>query len=506
MKKNPLRDGMRMTRVPGPATLVIFGATGDLTRRKLIPSLYRLYKQNLFSPDLKIIAFARRPKSTAEYREELRQEMQKHLDESDWSDESVQNFLQRIHYFKAAFTTPGDMKDFSVYLDKNTDPVFSKNILFYLATPPSHYETIIKNLGRAGFASEEQGWRRVIIEKPFGHDLASAQTLDRVIRQVFHERQIYRIDHYLGKETVQNLLVFRFANGIFEPIWNRRYVDYVQITVAESIGMEGRGRFYQETGILRDIVQNHMLQLLCLVGMEPPASFDADAVRDEKVKVLRAVEIFSAEQVDEQVVRGQYTKGSLWGESVPGFKQEEDIPDESQTETFVAMRLRLNNWRWAGVPFYLRTGKRLPKRVTEIAIAFRQAPMQIFGKAASETSSNNILALNIQPDEGISLKFASKVPGHDRIIRPVAMDFRYGSSFGHKVPEAYERLLLDAVLGDSTLFTRADESETAWAIVTPLLQRWAQQQQDLPTYPAGAWGPKKSDTLLVQPHHKWRIL
>ena len=498
---------MRLPRVPQSNILVILGATGDLTRRKSVPALFSLYQQKLLPSKFKIVAFARRDKSTEEFRQDMLEGLKTHAGVSEKSPEMVNRFLNNVEYFRGDFNTLEAHKNLAARLKELEGPEdIPENHLFYLATPPSTYENIIQHIGAAGLAQSQKAWTRIIIEKPFGRDLNSARNLGSVVRNVFKEHQVYRIDHYLGKETVQNILVFRFANGIFEPIWNRRYVDHVQITVAESIGMEGRGAFYQETGILRDILQNHMLQLLSLVGMEPPSTFEADAVRDEKVKVLYAVQPLTIEEVDQSVIRGQYSSGSLWGEPVPGFNKEEGIPEDSVTETYVAMKLFLNNWRWAGVPFYIRTGKRLPKRVTEVAIYFKSAPLQIFGSAKEDVTSN-MLALNIQPDEGIALKFDSKVPGPSGKIRPVTMDFRYGTSFGEKAPDAYERLLLDAMIGDSTLFTRADESEMAWELVNPILDRWQELGQvKMPQYKVGTWGPSEADELLKKSGRTWRRL
>ena len=504
---NPLRDGMRLKRMPSPNTLIILGATGDLTKRKLVPSLFNLYERGLLPSNFKIVAFARRPKTTEDFVSDMRIGLQKygHIDVDN--NPNVGPFLDQFHYHKGDFTEPGPFTELKAYLESSeskgeTDP----NRLFYLATPPSQYEIIIENIGHAGLANHEHGWTRIIVEKPFGQDLDSARELGRVINNVFTEDQVFRIDHYLGKETVQNILVFRFANGIFEPIWNRRYIDNVQITVAESLGVEGRGRFFEETGILRDIVQNHMLQLFSLFAMEPPSAFDANAVRDEKVKVLRAVKPLRADRIDRNVVRGQYAPGSILGENVPGYRQEEGVPDTSSTETFVAMKLHIDNWRWADVPFYLRAGKRLPKRVTEVAIHFKNAPLQLFGDRPRDEIPPNVLTLKIQPDEGISLKFDSKVPGPGETIRPVTMDFRYGTSFGESPPEAYERLLLDAMLGDSTLFTRSDENEKAWELITPIMQYWSENRTPVPQYAAGTWGPREAEELLKRDNRSWRRL
>jgi glucose-6-phosphate 1-dehydrogenase len=506
---NPFRAGMRLGKSPQPNTLVIFGATGDLTHRKLLPALYSLFRQRLLPGEINIVGFARREKSTEEFRRDVAEAIDKSGPSPQDDNESKERFLQRVDYVQGQYVDPADFHRLYQFLNKNKDgAAMPANTLFYLATPPSQYEPIIKNLGESGLNRNENGlWTRCIIEKPFGQDLESARRLNRTATGVFSESQLFRIDHYLGKETVQNLLVLRFANGIFEPIWNRRYVDNIQITVAESIGVEDRGKFYEETGILRDIVQNHILQLLCLVAMEPPSTFIADAVRDEKVKVLRAVKPISESAVGQVSVRGQYAAGSLLGEHHVGYLEEEGVSSDSTTETYVALRLELNNWRWAGVPFYVRTAKRLPKRITEIAIQFKDAPLQIFGPDVEEEASPNTLALNIQPDEGISLRFDSKVPGPVNHIRPVSMDFRYGTSFGESPPDAYERLLLDAMLGDSTLFTRNDENEIAWTIMTPILEAWRKSgAKKIPQYAIGTWGPEEAEELIRRDGRKWRRL
>ncbi len=377
--------------------------------------------------------------------------------------------------------------------------------MFYLATQPSQFAELVGQLGRVGLDHEkhEGGWRRVVIEKPFGHDLDSAKKLNREVGKVFRESQVYRIDHYLGKETVRNLLVFRFGNGIFEPLWNRRYVDHVQITVAESIGIENRGAFYEETGASRDVLQNHLLQLVSLVAMEPPATFEAEALRDEKVKVLRAIGMRKSEH-GRDVVRGQYGPGWVAATPVPGYRQEEDVDGASETETFVAARLDIDDWRWSGVPFYVRTGKRLPKRATEIAIQYREVPHRLFRDADADPEAN-LLAIRIQPDEGIMLRFGAKVPGLGMAIRPVTMDFTYGSAFSVDSPDAYETLILDALQGDASLFTRADEVEEAWRIVDPIIDRWAASPApDFPDYDAGTWGPTAADELLGREGRRWR--
>jgi glucose-6-phosphate 1-dehydrogenase len=505
---NPLRQGLRLTRLPQACTLIIFGATGDLTHRKLLPALFRLYANGLLPADFSVIGFARRPKTDAEFRREIETAIFKDAPAESSLRAAWERFSGNITYMQGDFSRLQAHKDLSQRLESHErEKGLQGNRLFYLATPPSQYEGIIRNLGSAQLAQQERGWTRIIIEKPYGQDLDSARELNRIVSEVFREEQVYRIDHYLGKETVQNILVFRFANSIFEPIWNRRYVEHVQITVAESIGLEGRGRFFEETGTLRDVVQNHILQILTLVAMEPPSAFDANAVRDEKVKVLKAIQPISQENVERDVIRGQYAGGSLYGEKKTGYLKEEGVNPNSGTETFVAMKILLHNWRWAGVPFYLRTGKRLPKKITEIAIFFKSAPLLIFGPEAVEEAKPNVLALSIQPDEGISLSFDSKIPGAASRIRPVTMDFRYGTSFGETPPEAYERLLLDAMIGDATLFTRADETEIAWQIITPILQCWEEcKGSALPQYPVGTWGPKEAEELIKRDGLKWRKL
>ncbi len=505
--ENPLRKGMRLKRMPGPNTLIILGATGDLTRRKLVPSLFNLFEQGLLPSNFKIIAFARRPKSTQEFVKDMEDGLIKYAKVNIGKNKNVSKFLSLIQYHMGDFTQIEPYSALKTVLqDHEKENNLVPNRLFYLATPPSQYEAIIEQIGKTDLAQNDKGWTRIIIEKPFGQDLNSALELDKVISKVFTEDQIYRIDHYLGKETVQNILVFRFANGIFEPIWNRRYIDHVQITVAESIGVEGRGRFFEETGIMRDIVQNHMLQLFSLFAMEPPSAFDANAVRDEKVKVLKAVKELSTTSIKQNVVRGQYASGSMLGETVAGYLEEEGVPDTSKTETYVAMKLFIDNWRWANVPFYLRAGKRMPKRVTEIAIYFKEAPLQLFGDRPEGEIPPNVLTLKIQPDEGITLKFDSKIPGPGETIRPVTMDFRYGISFGDAPPDAYERLLLDAMIGDSTLFTRSDENKKAWELVTPILEYWQNSNTPVPQYTAGTWGPHEADNLLSRDKRNWRRL
>ncbi len=505
---NPLREGLRLERVPDPHTMVLFGATGDLSHRKVFPALAQLWRTNLLPADWQLVAVARRPFDDESFRAEVAASLERHSRVA-LEPEIGRQFLERISYHRGDF---GDGASFDRLVERIHAQARQQggvaNVLFYLATQPSAFPTIIGQLGRCGLDHEVHGggWRRVVVEKPFGRDLDSARRLNREVGRVFREAQVYRIDHYLGKETVRNLLVFRFGNGIFEPIWNRQYVDHVQITVAESIGVEDRGAFYEETGATRDVLQNHLLQLLSLVAMEPPAAFAADPLRDEKVKVLRSVAMPSRARLARDVVRGQYGPGWVEGVAVPGYREEPEVDPASETETFVACRLEVDNWRWSGVPFYLRHGKRLPKRATEIAIQFRDVPHRLFAEADTEPEPN-LLAIRIQPDEGILLRFGSKVPGLGFDIRTVTMDFTYGSSFAADAPDAYETLLLDAMLGDASLFTRADEVEAAWGIVTPVLASWLDAPPpEFPNHEAGTWGPEAADTLASRDDRRWRRL
>ena len=517
---NPLRAGLKLERTPQPCVMVIYGATGDLSHRKLLPALYNLAREGLLPNPFAVVAFGRRSYTSESFRAEMRPAVdqfsrQKPVDDAVWD-----SFAQHMFYHQSEFTDPAGYKELSALLDRlDSDLGAAGNRVFYLATPPSQYPEVIQQLGQAGLAREgadaadgaadgsrRRGWARIIIEKPFGHDLATAQALNRQAHGAFREEQIYRIDHYLGKETVQNILVLRFANGIFEPVWNRRYIDHVEITASESVGVEGRGGYYEEAGALRDMVQSHMLQLLNLVAMEPPVAFDANSVRDEKLKVLRAIRpLQTLEEIAANSVRGQYTAGWVAGKRIESYRSEKNVSPQSTTETFAALRLFVDNWRWQGVPFYLRTGKALPKRVTEIAVQFRRAPHALFGRVTGGHMEPNVLSIRIQPDEGISLNVSSKVPGAAMRIRPVKLDFLYGASFVAEPPEAYERLLLDCMLGDSTLFTRADEVEQAWSLVTSIMEGWAQQlPNDFPNYEAGTWGPAGANQLLAVDGRSWR--
>ncbi|HYM15369.1 MAG TPA: glucose-6-phosphate dehydrogenase [Dehalococcoidia bacterium] len=500
---NPFRTGQRLSRTPDPCAVVVFGATGDLTARKLIPALYNLARGRLLPAGLSIVGFARRDWTDEQFRAAMKEAVAKFsrepLQEDIWDA-----FAHELHYVSSDFAAAdgyGRLRDRLLKQDQQHGA--GGNRLFYLATPPTAYAAIAQRLGEAGLVKggTDGGWIRLVVEKPFGRDLATARELNQNLGLVFRERQIYRIDHNLGKETVQNILVFRFGNGIFEPIWNRRYVDNVQVSVAETVGVEGRGGYYEEAGALRDMVQNHLLQVLSLVTMEPVASFRGDAVRDEKAKVFQA--IVPIADVARQTVRAQYAAGAILGQDVPGYRQEEGVAKDSVTETYAALKLQIENWRWADVPFYLRVGKRLPKRATEIAITFKTAPLQLFRQMGSENPTPNLLVLRIQPDEGISLRFGAKVPGTRSDVRPVNMDFRYGSSFGVEAPEAYERLLLDAMLGDSTLFTRWDGVELAWELLTPVLDAWRSGASPLQSYDAGSWGPDAARALTERDGHEW---
>jgi glucose-6-phosphate 1-dehydrogenase len=508
---NPLRRGLVEDRTGEPCAVVIFGASGDLTRRKLMPALYNLAVSRSLPSGFAVVGVARRAKSDDQFRSEMKEGVGQHsrrkpIDPALWTD-----FERGLSYVAGTFedpTTYSKLREHLEGLDKERGT--AGNRLFYLAVPPADFGVIMKNLKEAGLVAPPSAngsgavWSRVIIEKPFGHDLASAKELNDTVAQTFHESQVFRIDHYLGKETVQNLLVFRFANSLFEPLWNREHVDHVQITVAEEIGVEGRGKFFEQTGVTRDIVENHLMQLLCLTAMEPPISLAADAVRDEKVKVLRSLRAMERSQVQENVVRGQYSRGHVKGEDAPAYRDEPDVAKDSRVETFVAMRVHVDNWRWGGVPFYVRAGKRLPRRVTEIAIQFKKVPHGLF-RAPDGGISPNVLTMRIQPDEGIALRFTTKEPGQATILRDVAMDFRYGAAFGSNTPEAYERLLLDAMRGEATLFTRRDEVEEQWSFMDHVLDAWrAEASAPPPVYPAGTWGPEQADDLLARDGRRWR--
>ncbi|PWH16384.1 MAG: glucose-6-phosphate dehydrogenase [Anaerolineae bacterium] len=481
------------------SAIVIFGVTGDLTARKLMPALYHLDRNSRLPQPFFIIGFARRQWSDQILRQQLRQSIR--IAEDTGGQETSLAFLQNCFYIQS------DFQDWEGYRRLKQTLVEKQivNVLYYFAAPPDAYLNILEGIKLAGLNHDFPGWVRVVIEKPYGRDLSSAMNLDQKVHEVFSEDQIFRIDHYLGKETVQNILVFRFANGIFEPLWNRRYIDHVQILMAETVGVGNRAGYYEQAGVIRDIFQNHLLQLLTLTAMEAPVAFTADAVRDEKIKVLQALRPYKGEDALINTFRGQYVSGVIDGKRVIGYKDEPGVAINSTTETFLAMRLFIDNWRWAGVPFYIRSGKRLPKSVTEIVIQYKQVPLSLFGWRNMAGDAPNLLILCIQPDEGITLTFGAKAPGPIHQIAPVNMSFDYVSTFGSEPPEAYERLLLDVMMGDATLFTRADEVEAAWRFTTNILEAWEQAGlKNLPVYEAGTWGPSGVDEFIQRDGRKWR--
>lgn len=495
-------------RAADPCVMVICGASGDLTKRKLIPALYNLAKAKFLSHDFAIIGFSRQDLTTDQFRQQLTQDI-KQFATSSVEPEIWDWFLKRIYYLSGDFEDPKAYEKLKELLDQASKNHGTRgNYFYYLAVAPTFFGEIVRQLDSAGLVREGNGqWRRVIIEKPFGRDLESARSLNAEIKRVLHEKQIYRIDHYLGKETVQNILVFRFGNGIFEPIWNRQYIDHIQITAAETVGVEQRGGYYETSGALRDMVPNHLFQLVSLTAMEPPISFEADSVRDEQAKLLRAIQPPPPEEVLRRTVRGQYSDGALGSERVPGYRSEPNVAPESSTETFVAMKLVIDNWRWADVPFYIRTGKRLEKRVTEIAIQFRRAPFVLFTSTPVERLRTNRLVLHLQPKEGISLHFGAKVPGPIMNVGEVDMDFCYQDYFGKTPSTGYERLLYDCMIGDATLFQRADMVEAGWGVITPVLDVWkALPPRSFPNYASESWGPKEADELLQRDGREWRTI
>jgi glucose-6-phosphate 1-dehydrogenase len=508
---NPFHDPLRFERRIPPCSVLIFGANGDLTMRKLLPALYRLAYERKLPSGFSIVGNSRTRMSHEEFRGKMRDSVQKFIENSPFDEELWEDFAKGLFYIPGDLGDPQCFADLKAQLDEiEAARGTGGNVLFYLSTQPSFYASVVEQLGASGLARHEKGWRRVVIEKPFGHDLESAQELHRRISAVFAEEDVYRIDHYLGKETVQNVLAFRFGNSIFEPLWNRRYINHVQVTAAESIGVEGRGAFYQEAGALRDMIQNHLLQVMATVAMEPPPVFEADSVRDERAKLLRSIRIWKPEEVAANCVKGQYGPAKVGNAEIAGFREEPGVKPDAQTDTYAAVTFFVDNWRWAGVPFYVRTGKRLPKRVTDIAIRFNEAPLSLFSGEESGSDSPlaapNLLILRIQPDEGISLRFQSKDPaGGGMKLRPVSMDFNYGSSFGTRTPSAYETLLLDALSGDSTLYTRQDMVEASWRAVEPILKHWEHTHFDLPNYSAASWGPAAADEMLARRGHVWRI-
>ncbi|MBC7925306.1 MAG: glucose-6-phosphate dehydrogenase [Bryobacteraceae bacterium] len=504
---NPFQDPLRFERRVPSCALVIFGASGDLTKRKLIPALYRLAYERRLPPGFAVVGNSRTKMSDDDFRGKMREAVQQFSEDTPFDDRLWSAFAEQLFY------CPGDLGDQEMYraLGRQLDEIETQrktegNVLFYLSTQPSYYAQATQNIGAAGLQNGN-GWRRLVVEKPFGHDLSSARELNEKLQSVFAEPSIYRIDHYLGKETVQNVLAFRFGNGIFEPLWNRRYINHVQITAAESIGVEGRGSYYQEAGALRDMIQNHLLQVMSTIAMEPPVMFEANTVRDERAKVLRAIRIPGEEQVPLVSVAGQYGPARVGNDDLPGFRQEEGVDPAALTDTFSAVTFYVDNWRWAGVPFYIRSGKRMPKRVTDIAIHFNPAPHSPFAKTSSDgtpLAQPNLLIIRIQPEEGISLRFLSKNPGEGMRLRPVSMDFNYGSSFGTRTPAAYETLLVDAMVGDATLYTRQDMVDASWAAVQPILDHRAAHPTDFPNYGAGSWGPEAADEMLARNGHTWR--
>jgi glucose-6-phosphate 1-dehydrogenase len=492
-------------KTPDPCSIVIFGASGDLTSRKLIPALYHLFKEKQMPPAFRVVGFARREKTDDSWRQELRAALDqfsrtKPVDDKVWSE-----FAKNIVYCKGDLTDADAYKKLEAMLKSFSNAPLRENLLFYLATNPSQFGEVVEQLHHADLLKHNgPGWQRIVVEKPFGHDLVSAHALNSELTRFAHEQQVFRIDHYLGKETVQNILMFRFSNSIFERLWNRDSVDHVQITVSEKLGVGTRGGYYEEAGALRDMVQNHMLQVLSLVTMEPPVSLEAESVRDEKVKLLKSIRPLSPEDVARQVVRGQYFAGVINGELRPGYRQETKVKSDSNVETYIALKLFIDNWRWSGIPFYLRTGKNLPTSASEVRIQFRPTPHVLFAAQCGEKIDQNAIALRLQPDEGIYLRFNGKVPGTSLGVRPVRMHFSYDTEFGAYTPEAYERLLLEAMVGDATLFIRRDEVETAWQIVDSIRTGWqGRALTNREFYAAGTWGPIAADDLLAQSGHAW---
>jgi glucose-6-phosphate 1-dehydrogenase len=509
LSNNPLQETTRAEKIPDPCVMVIFGASGDLTKRKLIPAIFDLARQSLLPAGFTIVGVARTSMNDDGFRTYLLQAMKEFGQLRENESALWESFAKRIFYISMDPSQGGEYPSLKQRLHSvATERGANGNFLFYLSTPPNLYTPIVQHLGSCAMNIPPNGdnWIRIIIEKPFGVDVSSARKLNADVLKVFREDQVYRIDHYLGKETVQNLLVFRFANGIFEPIWNRNYIDHIQITAAETVGVENRGGYYEGAGALRDMVQNHMMQLLALTAMEPPVLFDAQQVRDEKQKVFQAIRQIKPEDVHRRTVRGQYSAGTVGGKTAAGYKNEKGVSPASTTETYVALKFTIDNWRWADVPFYVRSGKRLPKRVTEIAVQFKKTPHHLFTKLATDHLAHNNIVIRIQPDEGISLKFSSKIPGSAFRLRPVTMDFRYGSSFGGHLADAYTRLILDCMLGDATLYARGDSVDVAWSLITPVHEGWMSNNQSrVYEYPAGTWGPKEADDMLAADGRRWRM-
>ncbi len=509
MNQTSPEEGCRLSegrRALDPCSIVIFGATGDLTARKLIPALYHLHKERQMPPTFRIVGFARREKTDEAWRAELREALETFSRTKPIDDQVWQDFSRNIHYCRGDLTEGAAYQALEQRLSSFSSEPLRRNLLFYLATSPSQFGETIEHLHTAGLLQRENqpGWQRVVIEKPFGHDLESARQLNRELTRFASEQQVFRIDHYLGKETVQNILMFRFSNAVFERLWNRESIDHVQITVSEKLGVGQRGGYYEEAGALRDMVQNHLLQVLSLISMEPPVSLEAEAIRDEKVKLLKSIRPISEEAVMRQVVRGQYFAGLVDGQPLPGYRQEPKVKSDSNVETYVALKLFIDNWRWSGVPFYLRTGKTLPLSASEVRVQFRPTPHVLFAAQCAEKLDANALALRLQPEEGIYLRFNGKVPGTSMEVRPVRMHFSYDAEFGAYTPEAYERLLLEAMAGDATLFIRRDEVETAWTIVDSIRRAWdGKPLTNREFYAAGTWGPVAAEDLLAPSGHSW---
>jgi glucose-6-phosphate 1-dehydrogenase len=496
-QENPLLEGLQLRRTPDPCVLTIFGASGDLTKKKLLPALYALAFRRLLPEKFAVVGVARTQESDDDFRERMKEAVQEH-GRDEFRDDVWDSLAEGMRYVATDFSDEGGEDEVARTLSElDEERGTGGNRVYYLAIPPSVFPTVVDALGRRRSA---EGWTRLIIEKPFGHDLESANELNAAIQEHFTEDEVFRIDHYLGKETVQNMLALRFSNGIFEPIWNRQFIDHIQITVAESIGIEGRAGYYEQAGAMRDIFQNHLLQLLAITAMEPPIDFTADSVRNEKVKVLRAMHTPGPKSV----VRGQYGRGFVEGEEVVGYREEEGVAPNSATDTYVAAKLYVDSWRWADTPFYVRMGKRLARRETTIAIQFARAPHPPFEETVGDGLRPNVLLVHIQPDEGVSLAIGAKVPGQGMTIRQVHMDFLYGGAFRTGMPEAYERLILDAMLGDATLFTRTDEVEEQWKLVDAMVAAWKRDRPNFPNYPAGTWGPIAADELLARDGRSWR--
>jgi glucose-6-phosphate 1-dehydrogenase len=505
--ENPLRAGLLAERAPDPCIIVIFGATGDLAQRKLFPALMNLAHDGELPRETIFLAVSRRPLEEQQFRQTVLDSAAKFAPDAPKDPSFLTSFAERlfVHSEDLQNSEPFAQLPDLLYRLANTHGTRG-NITFYLSVPPSSYEPIVLKIGASNLAKPKpSSWTRIIVEKPFGRDLATAVQLNATLAQVFAEHQIYRIDHYLGKETVQNILVLRMANALLEPLWNHNYIDHVQITAAEALGVEERAAYYEESGALRDMIQNHLLQILAMVAMEPPASLSPEAIRDEKNKALAALRPLTADDVRTSVVRAQYASGAVNGKAVPAYREEHGVNHESRTETYCALKLLIDNWRWTGVPFYLRTGKRLAKRSTEVAIQFKQVPHFIFSQSPLSQIEQNTLAIRIQPNEGISLKFSAKMPGHSLHLRAVDMEMRYGTSFGGRLNDAYERLILDCMLGDPTLYARRDVVEAGWTMAQPIMNLWdADRESELPVYPAGSWGPAEADIMLAREKHRWR--